>query len=77
MDNIENEIRYYKANRMDFINMYDGKHLVIKGMEIIGIYNSHSEAQEETAKLHEKGSYIIEHPMDMVARRFAVKKVKA
>ena len=74
MDTIENEIKYYKANRMEFILQYEGKYLAIKGMEVIGVYQSATEAVEETGKLHARDSYIIEHPLDLSIRRTYVKK---
>ncbi len=63
MDVIAEEIAYYKTNRQDFIIQYAGKHLVIKGQQVAGIYNSNSEAVAESARLHESGTYIIEHPL--------------
>jgi len=74
MDTIENEIKYYKANRLEFIQQYEGKYLAIKGMEVIGVYGSATEAVEETGKLHSRDSYIIEHPLDLTVRRTYVKK---
>ncbi|MBW7913804.1 MAG: hypothetical protein H3C54_08960 [Taibaiella sp.] len=74
MDNIENEINYYKANRLEFIQQYEGKYLAIKGMEVIGVYGSATEAVEETGKLYSRDSYIIEHPLDLSIRRTYIKK---
>jgi len=34
-------------------------------MQIIGIYKSHTEAFEKTIREHEKGTFIIEHPMEL------------
>lgn len=74
MDTIENEIKYYKANRLEFIQQYEGKYLAIKGMEVIGVYGSATEAVEETGKLHSRDSYIIEHPLDLSIRRSYIKR---
>lgn len=63
MDMIAEEIDYYKANRKDFIEQYEGKFLVIKGKAVAGIYNSRTEAQEQARRQHEAGTYIIEHPL--------------
>ena len=65
MGMITKEIEYYKANRKDFIVLYDGQHLVIKGQQVIGVYKSHSEALNEATKLHETGTFIIERPMGL------------
>lgn len=63
MDIIAEEIQYYKANRAAFISQHDGKHLVIKGQQVAGIYDTNTEAVQESARLHEPGTYIIEHPL--------------
>lgn len=69
MDIIGQEIDFYKNNRLDFINQYGGKHLAIKGMQIIGIYDTKTAAYEETIKMHETGTFIIEHPVDITIRK--------
>jgi hypothetical protein len=74
MDTIENEIQFYKSHRLELIEQYQGKHLAIKGMQIIGVYNTNSEAQNETSRLHEKGTYIIEHPVDLTIQRTSIKR---
>lgn len=66
MDIIGEEIAYYKANRKEFIRLYAGKHLVIKGMEIVGIYNSRTEATDTAAMQYDPGTYIIERPLDVM-----------
>ncbi len=68
MDIIGEEIAYYKANRLDFINQYEGKHLVIKEQQVVGIYNTRSEALDASTML-ETGTYIIEHPVDISLKR--------
>ncbi len=68
MDCIKENIDYYKENRLDFITRYRGKHLVIKSRQVIGVYNTNTEAVEDALRLHEYGSYIIERPMDLPAR---------
>jgi hypothetical protein len=62
---ITEEIEFYKANRTEFISMYNGKHLVIKGRQIIGVYNTNSQAYDEAIKMHALGTFIIERPFDL------------
>ncbi len=52
MDDIINEIAFYKMHRSEFIQQYAGKHIAIKGTKVIGIFNTKSEAAEEMEKLH-------------------------
>ena len=72
MDIIGQEIDFYKTNRLNFIDLHGGKHLAIKGMQIIGIYNTKTEAYEETIKLHETGTFIIEHPLQIKPRKVTI-----
>jgi hypothetical protein len=73
MDLIGNDISYYKDNKQHFTDLYAGKYLVIKGMEIVGIYESNSQALEETLKQHERGTFIIEHPLVVKAGKNPLK----
>jgi hypothetical protein len=74
MDIIQNEIDYYKKNRLEFIEQYGGKHLVIKDMAIAGIYDTRSQANEAGVLL-QTGTFIIEHPVDISLARTPSKKV--
>lgn len=65
MDIIGKEIEYYKANRKDLIKQYAGKHLVIKGMQVVGVFNSRTEAYDTAMIEHGEGTFIIEHPLDI------------
>jgi hypothetical protein len=63
MDEITCEIDFYKRNRKHFASIYAGKHIIIKGLEVVGVYNSNTEAIAQAAVLYSVGSYIIERPM--------------
>ncbi len=67
MDTIAGEIDYYKANRQNFIEQYSGKFLVIKGKEVVGVYQSNTAAREHTMQ-YEQGTFIIEHPVLLKVR---------
>lgn len=64
MDLVAKEIAYYKAHRLQFIEEYNRKHLLIKGEEIIGVYASKTAAKDAACTL-EEGTYIIEHPVKL------------
>jgi hypothetical protein len=65
MDIIGEEIAYYKHNRLDFMAEHNGMYLTIKGQQVIGIYKTYTQAFEETIKLHEVGTFIIERPFNL------------
>ena len=58
---LEREILYYEKNKRKFKELYDGKYIVIKDKEIIGIYDSHNEAYDNTVSTYEVGTFIIKH----------------
>ena len=57
---LEKEFKYYLANQEDFIKKYNDKYLVIKDEEIIGVYDTELQAYNETQKVHELGSFLIQ-----------------
>lgn len=65
MDIIGEEIAYYKANRKDFIKLYEGKYLVIKGLQVVGVYKSRTEAHDTAIAEYGAGTFIIERPMNI------------
>lgn len=58
---LDREISYYEKNKRKFRELYDGKYLVIKGHEVLGVFESHSKAYDETISDHEVGTFIIKH----------------
>lgn len=74
IDQIGQEISYYKKHKEEFIILHADKHIVIKGMQVIGVYDSNSEAFARTIKDHEKGTFIIEHPVNIKLKSFLLKK---
>lgn len=76
MESIKDDIAYYKENRAAFVEEYPGKHLVIKGQQVVGVYNSNTEAVHEALRLHETGTYIIERPMALKANKNNIVLVK-
>lgn len=57
---LKKEFQFYLDNQADFVKEYLNKYLVIKGAEIIGVYNSIEEAYIEPQKEHELGTFLIQ-----------------
>lgn len=57
---LENEFSYYLKNQSELVKRYAGKFLVIKGIDILGVYDSDMEALEKTVKDHELGTFLIQ-----------------
>jgi len=57
---LEKEFDHYLEHQEELVAEYDGKVLVIKGCAVIGVYESETEALEETAKEYELGTFLIQ-----------------
>jgi hypothetical protein len=60
---LDKQIRFYRKNKPQFEEMYNGKYIIIKNMQVLGVYETHSEAYYEAIKNNDIGSFIIEHPV--------------
>ena len=61
----EKENKYYQENRETFRQKYLGKRVVIVDDQILGVYDSDSEAIAETSKTMEPGTFCIKYiPVD-------------
>ncbi|MDR1901917.1 MAG: DUF5678 domain-containing protein [Treponema sp.] len=56
----EREEAFYQANKPDLREKYHGKHIVIVGEEIIGVYDDVGTAYHETIKTVPLGSFMIQ-----------------
>lgn len=57
---LEKEFRYFVDHQKNLVKKYKGKFIVIIGEEIMGIYNTESEAYIETSKKHSPGTFLIQ-----------------
>lgn len=58
---IENEFNFYLKNQIELVEKYNGKFIVLKNQSVIGIYDSQSEAYNETVKTEDLGTFLIQH----------------
>lgn len=57
---LEKEFKYYLDNQEKLVKEYEGKHLVIVGKEVVGIFNSDEEAFFESEKKYKSGTFLIQ-----------------
>jgi len=57
---LKQEFEYFLEHQEEFAKKYNGKFIVIKNRQIIGIYNSEIEAVEESCKTEEMGTFLIQ-----------------
>ena len=54
------EFKFYLDNQSNLVQQYAGKYLVIKGREVIGIYETEDSAFFDTEKSHAPGTFLIQ-----------------
>lgn len=57
---LEKEFRYYLEHQDEFVKKYNGKFIVIKDHEVIGVFDSELAAIEKTSEEHELGTFLVQ-----------------
>lgn len=57
---LEKEFKYYLEHQDELVKKYNGKFIVIKNREVIGVFDSELEAIEKTAEKHELGTFLVQ-----------------
>jgi hypothetical protein len=57
---LEKDFNYYVEHQDELVKKYDGKFVVIKDSEVIGVYDSELEAVQKTAEKHELGTFLVQ-----------------
>ena len=60
MKPLENEFNYYLENQDELVEKYEGKHIVIRGNEVVGSYDSELEAIEKSVEKYELGTFLVQ-----------------
>lgn len=58
--NLKEQFEYYLKNQNELVKKYNGKYIVIKNQEIIGVFESEIEAVEKTSANHELGTFLVQ-----------------
>jgi uncharacterized protein YneR len=67
----QQELDYFKANQAELYEKYGGKVLVIKGKEILGVYDDAMQAFDNAKRDHKPGTFMIQ-PCDQGAEAYTV-----
>lgn len=57
---LENEFKFYVKNQDELIKKYNGKIIVLKNSEIIGVFDSEIEAIQKTSEHHKLGTFLVQ-----------------
>jgi hypothetical protein len=56
---LEKEFDFYVQNQNELVKKYNGKILVIKDQEVIGVFDNEIDAIKKTSKTHEIGTFLV------------------
>ena len=57
---LNREFEYYLAHQDELVEQHNGLCLVIKDLQVIGVYRNEIEAVVETAKEHDPGTFLVQ-----------------
>jgi len=60
MVQLEKEFSYYLQNQDSLVGMYDGKYIVIKDNDVLGVFDTEVEAIREISKKHKLGTFLVQ-----------------
>ena len=61
MEKLDKEFQFYLANKEKFLEDYEGKFLVIRGEEVIGVFDDKAEAIDKTLENFPLGTFLVQH----------------
>ena len=56
---LENELQYFEKNRKQWVSLYQGKFVLIKGEELLGIFDKPEAALAEGARRFGLASFLV------------------
>ena len=57
---LKQEFEYFLKHQKEFAEKYNGKYIVIKNKQVIGVFDSELEAVEETSKNEKMGTFLVQ-----------------
>ncbi len=51
---------YYLSHQDEIVSKYNGKFVVIRGQNVIGVYDAELKAIQETQKRHQVGTFLVQ-----------------
>jgi hypothetical protein len=57
---LEREFQFYLDRQEELVSQYKGKYLVIRGCQVIGVYDDEFEAIDKTAERFPLGSFLVQ-----------------
>jgi hypothetical protein len=54
------EFEFYLAHQDELVKKHNGKFVVIKGEQVIGVFDDQARAVADTSKAHELGTFLVQ-----------------
>ena len=58
---LDEEIKYFNESLEDWLKQYSGRIALVKGQELIGVYNTEDEALAEGARRYQLQPFLVRH----------------
>ena len=58
---LDKEYTFYKNNKAELLRKYEDKFIVIISESVVGVYNSETEAYNDSVSKHKLGTFLIQH----------------
>ena len=56
---LETEFRYFEDHEEELIEQYKGRFVIIRGEEVVGVFDGQEDAHKDALGRFEKGTYLI------------------
>ncbi|MDO9334589.1 MAG: hypothetical protein Q7T57_08735 [Dehalococcoidales bacterium] len=60
LDELKKEFQYYIEHQKELVQKYNGKCIVIKDHQVIGVFDSELEAVKKTSEKYELGTFLVQ-----------------
>lgn len=60
LDELKKEFQYYIGHQKELVQKYNGKCIVIKDHQVIGVFDSELEAVKKTSEKYELGTFLVQ-----------------
>ena len=60
MVRLEKEFNYYLQNQDEFVQLYEGKFVVIQDSQVVGAFDTEVEAIQEASKKYPLGTFLVQ-----------------
>ena len=57
---LKKEFEYFLANQKELVEKHNGKYVVVKGQQVIGVYDEELAAIADTKKNHPLGTFLVQ-----------------